>query len=304
MTDKISNIFKLSEHLRLGKFMSIGHIVLLFATSSSFTILCIIYCLSVFSEETRLRYHLFGMMGIIFVILSAFLLHFLLAKIELSNFLPHRRNIVFFYILLTSLYYLFTDIFVYRHSENPGTMIEFALKTNLALVGIASSFLYLFLWYFDEYRSSKITSTYRKSSDYRLLLVFLGLLLIIPAISFGIPKLYRSHQEKEMLDNLETNVQTKTLNIENWLEEQRNIGSVVLSSSFFRQSFEKWRFENNAIAKLNVIDFLTTLKKAQQYKSIKIIDSKGNELLSLGENLTLAINNRQSLLELMNRPYV
>lgn len=304
MTDKISNIFKLSEHLRLGKFMSIGHIVLLFATSSSFTILCIIYCLSVFSEETRLRYHLFGMMGIIFVILSAFLLHFLLAKIELSDFLPHRRNIVFFYILLTSLYYLFTDIFVYRHSENPGTMIEFALKTNLALVGIASSFLYLFLWYFDEYRSSKITSTYRKSSDYRLLLVFLGLLLIIPAISFGIPKLYRSHQEKEMLDNLETNVQTKTLNIENWLEEQRNIGSVVLSSSFFRQSFEKWRFENNAIAKLNVIDFLTTLKKAQQYKSIKIIDSKGNELLSLGENLTLAINNRQSLLELMNRPYV
>lgn len=89
-------------------------------------------------------------------------------------------------------------------------MIEFALKTNLALVGIASSFLYLFLWYFDEYRSSKMTSAYRKSGDYRLLLVFLGLLLIIPAISFGIPKLYSSHLEKEMLDNLETNVQTKS----------------------------------------------------------------------------------------------
>ena len=80
----------------------------------------------------------------------------LLAKSELSDFLPHRRNIVFFYILLTSLYYLFADIFVYHHSENPGTMIEFALKTNLALVGIASSFLYLFLWYFDEYRLSLI----------------------------------------------------------------------------------------------------------------------------------------------------
>ena len=95
MTDKISNTFKLSEHLRLGKFMSIGHTALLFAASSSFTILCIIYCLSVFSEETRLRYHLFGMMGVVFVILSAFLLHFLLAKSELSDFLPHRRNIVY-----------------------------------------------------------------------------------------------------------------------------------------------------------------------------------------------------------------
>lgn len=59
-----------------------------FAASSSFTILCIIYCLSVFSEETRLRYHLFGMTGVVFVILSAFLLHFLLAKSELSDFLP------------------------------------------------------------------------------------------------------------------------------------------------------------------------------------------------------------------------
>ena len=67
MTDKISNTFKLSEHLRLGKFMSIGHTALLFAASSSFTILCIIYCLSVFSEETRLRYHLFGMTGVVFV---------------------------------------------------------------------------------------------------------------------------------------------------------------------------------------------------------------------------------------------
>lgn len=63
-------------------------------------------------------------------------------------------------------------------------------------------------------------------------------------------------------------------------------------------------FRKQCHCKLDVIDFLTTLKKAQQYKSIKIIDSKGNELLSLGENLTLAINNRQSLLELMNRPYV
>ncbi len=98
MTDKISNTFRLSEHLRLGKFMSIGHTALLFAASSSFTILCIIYCLSVFSEETHLQYHLFGMTGVVFVILSAFLLHFLLAKSELSDFLPHRRNIVFFWL--------------------------------------------------------------------------------------------------------------------------------------------------------------------------------------------------------------
>ncbi len=307
MTDKISDTFKYPEHSGPGKRMSINQTALFFAVSSSFIILCTIYCLSIFSEETRLKYHLFGISGFVFVLFSAILLHFLLTKSEFSDFIPYRRIIVFTYLTLTSLYYFFVDIFIYHNAETLESLIEFALKTNLALVGISSSFLYLFLWYIDKSRSSRISGlnpVHSPKSDYRLLLVFLGLLLIIPAISFGIPKLYSSHLETEMLDDLQTNVQTTARNIGNWLEEQRDICSVVLSSSFFRQSFEKWHIENDATAKPDVTDFLETLKNAQQYKSIKIIDPQGNELLSVGENLKLEEYNRQSLLELMNRPYV
>ncbi|WP_231371689.1 EAL domain-containing protein [Oxalobacter paraformigenes] len=286
--------------------MSIGKTALFFAVGTSFYILCTIYFLSLLSEEILLKFHLFGIVGFVFVIFSTLLLHFLLAKSELAGFLSHRRAIVFTYLFLTSLYFLVADIFVYHNPENSGTLLEFTLKTNLALAGISSCFLYLFLWHFDESRSLKAEkpNLWRKTGDYRLAAIFLGLLLIIPLISFGLPKLYSSHLEKETLANLQAKVQAKAQHIESWLKEQREIGSVVLSSAFFRQSFEKWRFDNSLIAKMDVVDFLKTLKNAQQYKSIKIIDPKGNELLSLGENLRLEEDNRLALLELMNRPHV
>lgn len=286
--------------------MSIGQTALFFAVSSSFYILCAIYFLSLFPEKTLLKFHLPGIVGFVFVIFSTFLLRFLLAKSKLADFHFHRRTIVFTYLLLTSLYFLLADIFIYHELENSGTLLELALKTNLAIVGISSCFLYLFLWHLDESRSSKITepAAGNKTGDYRLLATFMGLLLIVPIISFGIPMLYKSHLEKETLASLQAKVQTKAQHIEKWLKEQREIGSVVLSSSFFRQSFEKWRFDNNTVAKLDVIDFLKTLQNTQQYKSVKIIDPRGNELLSLGESLKLEARHRQALLELMNRPHL
>lgn len=303
--NKPSNISQLMAGERLGSAFGTSQTVLLYAGCTSMYMLCTIYCLSFLSEKTLLAFHLFSIAGLFFVLFSSLLLYFLLGKSSLSGFSRQRRLLVSGYLFLTSLYFVFADSFIYHNPENVGILVEFVLKTNLALVGISSCFLYLFLWSFAELRFVRVEKQRylrHKAGDHRLLLIFIALLLIIPVISFGIPKFYSSQLERDTLAKMQSTVKTKAQSIGGWLREQRDIGSAVLSSSFFRQGFEKWHYGNSAVARQDIRSFLETLKKTQQYKSIQVIDTRGNELMSLGAELKLEKQHRQSLLDLMNRP--
>ena len=291
---------------QIGKSVKIGQATLLYAGFTSLYFLSAIYLLSFIPEETQLKYHLFGLSDLLFVVLASFLLNFLIEHNGSSDIsVKNRRIIVASYAVLIVLYVIYADFFMYHSPDNSGVLNEFAMKAHILLVAITSVFLFLFLWLLDESRTSIVEKRRylkQKATDFRLVWIFLGFLFIIPAISFGIPKLYGNHLERETLSNMQSTVKSQSKNIENWLAEQRDMGTTVLNSPLLRQNFEKWRYAGNMAAKNDVRAFLETLKNAQQYQSVKLLDPDGRELMTVGENLKLENRYQEMLVSLMQSP--
>ena len=131
---------------QIGKSVKIGQTTLLYAGFTSLYFLCAIYMLSFIPEETQLKYHLFGLADLLFVVLASFLLNFLIEHNGSSEIsLKNRRIIVVSYAVLIVLYIIYADFFMYQSPENDGLMNEFALKAHILLVSITSVFLFLFL---------------------------------------------------------------------------------------------------------------------------------------------------------------
>lgn len=291
---------------QIGKSVKTCQTTLLYAACTSLYFLCSIYLLSFIPEETQLEYHLYGLVDVVFIVLGSFLLNYLIehngsSRISVKN----RHIIVSSYAILIVLYVIYADFFMYHNPENSGVLTEFAMKAHLLLAAITSGFLFLFLWLLDESHVSIIGKKHyvgQKSVDLRMIWIFLGVLIIIPAIGFGIPKLYGNHLKKETLANMQSTVKSQSVNIESWLAEQRQLGSTVLNSPLFKGNLERWRYAGNLSARNDVRAFLETLKNAQQYKAVKLIDPSGKELVAVGEELKLESPYMRSLLRQMSSP--
>lgn len=291
---------------QMGKSVKILQATLLYAGSTTLYFLCAIYMLSYLPEEFRLKYHLFGIVDLVFTVLASFLLDYLIEHNGSSEIsVKNRRIIVASYAVLILFYIVYADFFMYHNPDNSGVLTEFALKAHLILVAITSGFLFLFLWFLDEANASIVEKKRllkQKASDFRLVWILLGVLFIVPAISFGIPKLYGNHLERETLSNMQSTVKSQSKNIETWLAEQRNLGNTVLKSPLLMLNLEKWRYAGNMAAKNDVLAFLQTLKNAQQFKAVKLVDPDGKELMSVGENLKLEDRYQEKLVSLLKSP--
>ena len=135
-----------------------------------------IYLLSFIPEETQLKYHLFGLSDLLFVVLASFLLNFLIEHNGSSDIsVKNRRIIVASYAALIVLYVIYADFFMYHSPDNSGVLNEFAMKAHILLVAITSVFLFLFLWLLDESRPSIVEKRRylkQKATDFRKCLQF------------------------------------------------------------------------------------------------------------------------------------
>lgn len=173
---------------QIGKSVKIGQATLLYAGFTSLYFLSAIYLLSFIPEETQLKYHLFGLSDLLFVVLASFLLNFLIEHNGSSDIsVKNRRIIVASYAVLIVLYVIYADFFMYHSPDNSGVLNEFAMKAHILLVAITSVFLFLFLWLLDESRTSIVEKRRylkQKATDFRLVWIFLGFLFIIPGHQF------------------------------------------------------------------------------------------------------------------------
>lgn len=291
---------------QIGKSVKIGQATLLYAGFTSLYFISAIYLLSFIPEETQLKYHLFGLVDLLFIVPASFFLNFLIEHNGSSDLsVKNRRIIVVSYAVLIILYVIYAELFMYHSPEIKGVLNAFVMKAHLLLAAVTSIFLFLFLWFLDESQITVVEKGHylkQKAADFRYVWIFLGVLFIISVFSLGIPKLYVNHLEKETLSDMRSTVKSQSENIEDWFAEQRDIGTTVLKSPLFRQNFEKWHYAEDITAKNDVRDFLETLRNAQQYKAVTLLDSYGEELLSVGENLKLEKKNQKTLVSFMQNP--
>ena len=115
------------------------------------------------------------------------------------------------------------------------------------------------------------------------------LLLILPIISFTYLAVQIQAVEREQYSNLESIVQLKAEQIENWLKERQGDGEAIKGSLNLALRIEKFLQQPDDPVQLNILsNQLDLIRSAYQYESVLLVDTQGKLLLGKGRHLDIS----------------
>jgi len=198
------------------------------------------------------------------------------------------------YAVLSSFWILFSDSIVIRLLQDP-EQIKFASNIKGWLfIGLTSGLLYLLLGIWREkyglsVSSEDLTGTIATRSH--LQLAFVALVFVVPLISFAFFKLQVPQVEKTVYLDLQTIVQLKAQQVENWLKERRGDASVMMSLPGLRQDVQRFIHHTSDVdAKARILSRFKSFVDYYDYKTVMLMDVQGKQLLSTGGHLDLSAN--------------
>ena len=113
----------------------------------------------------------------------------------------------------------------------------------------------------------------------------LFLILVLPLISIIYLMIQIPAVERETSNNLENTLKLKTNQIENWLNERQGDCIILKDSINLAHSIQQLvQHKNESQLKANLVKHFTSLHSAYRYESIVLVDTRGNVLLSIGNN--------------------
>ena len=134
-----------------------------------------------------------------------------------------------------------------------------------------------------------------RSSTLRLLVIFSGLLLLIPLLGGLYLGLRTPQIEHETFESLSTIAQLNANQIENWLDERKADLEVTTGRSDFRERMLKLQQNGDPGDRKTLTDELDAVRNAYHYTSVALFDTKGNTLINVGDAMPEA-DERKALL--------
>jgi len=109
---------------------------------------------------------------------------------------------------------------------------------------------------------------------------FAALLAIVPLVGLTVITLQGPRIERDAFANLEAIAELRAGQVENWLDERRNDGNVILSSpDFIRQVID---FQSGKVSKDYVRERLIAVVDPVQYDAALLVDAQSEALVALG----------------------
>lgn len=196
------------------------------------------------------------------------------------------RKVVILYFALATAWILGSGYLIEFSTEEPSLRAQLELSKGMLFVLFTSGLLYILL---KTWRSQQ-PSNQARTSDHVLkttgiLLLFLGLVLTVPLLSFAIAKFYEPKIEQETFENLGAVTQLKGTQIEDWLNE-RHADALTLSDSTteFVRSVRRMVLSSDVAASDYVRGKLASYRVSYHYDSLLVLDPALNLKLAVGEN--------------------
>lgn len=173
----------------------------------------------------------------------------------------------------------FIRLVAYFTLDDPVLRANFIYISGLLLIGCTSVFLFLLM---NSIQNPTNTFSLSPRNIVRIILVFICLILTIPVISFVIIELLAPQIEKNAFEELEISANSQTKQIEGWLNEREYSTFLTLTTSSFIDDVKKLYIYKTPDALTAITGRLESLKMAQQYDSMVLLDARRKPLLSLG----------------------
>jgi len=213
---------------------------------------------------------------------------------SLKKMLKNHKNplrIVLLYAVFSVLWIVASGIFLNVTVEDQQLQNHIELAKGLLFVGVTSGLLYLLLdaWsarWIDA--SSQNAGEQRIQGTRRLLLAFALLMLALPLTGYVVIQLHTPETEKEALSNLKAITELKARQIENWIEERKNVGTAMLANDGFIRRVDEMQRSKDVGKQEYVRGRLEAIQQAHGFEEVLLLNTSGEILLSVGESHRLS----------------
>ncbi len=169
--------------------------------------------------------------------------------------------------------------------EDPVWQGRLETGKGLLFVLVSSSLLYLLLRQWRDQSLVPVSQAAQRPSGIRWrVLSFLVLAAIVPLTGLVVVKIYGPQIERDAFASLEVIAELRVRQMENWLDERRADGSVIMSSPDIIRLVAAFKHGSGNRVRDELSDRLTAALDAQQYDAVSLVDPQGKSLLSIGQH--------------------
>jgi len=200
-------------------------------------------------------------------------------------------RIVFLYAIFSVLWIVASDVFLRITVDDPLIQGRIELAKGLLFVGVTSGLLYLLL---DAWSARWINASAQHAGDQRiqgtrrLLLTFALLALALPLTGYVVIQLHTPETEKEAFSNLKAITDLKARQIENWMEERKNVGTAMLANDGFIRRVDEMQHSKDVGKQEYLRGRLEAIQQAHGFEEALLLNTSGEILLSVGESHRLS----------------
>ena len=208
--------------------------------------------------------------------------------------LPRSRRfkpvgIALLYATFGALWIVASGLLLTFSVDDPVLQGRIELAKGLLFVVVTSSLLYLVLRHLQDLdpgpaRPVPITHEALQPAGVRWRLpAYAALLALVPLAGFVVTQMQRPQLEREAFANLQAIADLKAGQIESWLDERRNDGVTIMSSTdFIAQVAALQQGGGSALLRDDIRSRLIAALDAKQYSDAMLVDVQGKVLVEIG----------------------
>lgn len=196
---------------------------------------------------------------------------------------PYPRKaarIAALYLVFASLWIFASDRLLTLALNDPDLLIWIGTAKGFVFVGVTTLLLFLLLRICDD-RKVETDATPSFSPQIRQLVgVFLGLMLIVPLVGFGIVRLHGPQIREAAFADLHAIADLKAGQIESWLGDRRGDAEELAGSAGLAIHAERLVMNGNADSRSYIADRLKIITKAWDFDSTALLNASGQVVVS------------------------
>ncbi len=186
---------------------------------------------------------------------------------------------------IAALYLIFSTLWIYASDRllavvvhDAGLLASISIVKGVAFVAVTTLLLYLVLRGWDA-DGVEVRTAGSPTKSRVVFVVFLGLVLTVPAIDYGIIHLHGPQVRADASEDLAAIADLKARQIKLWLDAERRDAEVLATSEGFIDDLARWRRTGDVQARSRVARRLETIKELFR-QDIGLLDENGRPLMA------------------------
>ena len=212
---------------------------------------------------------------------------------RVSRLTPAR--VALLYAVFSSLWIIASGVLLTLTVDDEALQHQIEVGKGLLFVLVTTGLLYLLLRLGGSPVADETLppGTVAIKRSWRRGLASLAVILVVPLAGYMVTQVHGPQVEREAMENLSAIADLQTRQIENWLDERRGDGGVLMADARFIENVQALAEEGSAEARELVRHRLMPFVDAVQYDAALVVNESGEVLSQIGHPFPVSVHVRE-----------